>query len=667
LAGCVLLMAACAGQPSPPPPAPPPAADTAPAGPPADPLLEAMRPRWAVRPLPVTRAFTRAVERNTRTLAGLPGPEYWQQRVEYRITAELDPSTARVQGEETIVYHNNSPDTLTQLVLHLYQNVFAPGVQRTRRVPMTGGMTLEQVSVDGVAAPSSAPAGGMPTYRIDGTLMRLALPRPLPPGGRVSLDIAWHFTVPPRGAPRTGHDDNEAFVVAQWYPQIATYDDLHGWHELPYWSNGEFYLEYGDFDVSLTVPEGWLLAATGTLDNADEVLTPTTLDRLADALAGSDIVRIITADELQADEATAREPGGQLTWRFRAHDVRDFAFATSNRYLWDATRAVLPDADGDGRQEIVGVHAFYRPEATTWTEAARYIRHAVTFHAERLRPYPYPKIAAAEGPIGGMEYPMLVFIGAPASAEALYAVLSHEVAHQWWSMVVGSNETRYAWQDEGLTTYVEDLSASDFFPDSPDPALTTMESYLGIAGSDREKPIMTEPDLFGLGPQYGIAAYTKPGTLFRALATVLGEDRLETALRVYARRWANRHPAPWDLFNTIEDVAGRDLDWFWTPWFFETATLDQAIVAVDIAPDSAGERVTVTVEDQGDAPMPVPITITLDSGETQTLMLPVEPWLEGRIRQRTTIPVSGSVQRIEIDAERRFPEVDRGDNVWVRQ
>jgi hypothetical protein len=658
----LLALGGCTPPPPPPPPAPPPVVE---APPPVDPMLTATRPRWSLRPVPVSRAFERAVARGTRTLDGRPGPEYWQQRVEYRITAELNPANARIQAEESILYHNRSPDTLQYLLLHLYQNVFAEGAQRTRRVPITGGMTLERVTVDGQTARAGESQRGRPSYRVDGTVMRLELPRPLLPGGLVGLDVAWHFTVPPRGAPRTGHDDHEVFVVAQWYPQVATYDDLHGWHDLPYWSNGEFYLEYGDFDVELTVPEGWLVGASGTLENAEEVLTPRTTERLRAALAGDEVVRVITADELQAGDATLLEPGGQLTWRFAARGVRDFAFATSNRYLWDATRALSPDANGDGRQEVVAVHTFYRPEAAAWRRAAEYVRHALGFHARNWHPYMYPKIVAAEGPIGGMEYPMLVFIGAPTDPRALYAVLSHEVAHQWWSMLVGSNETRYAWQDEGLTTYVEDLSVNDFFDDF-DPAPDTRASYLAIAGTDAERPIMTQPDLFGIGPQYGVAAYTKPGTLFRTLAAVVGEERLHAALRVYATRWLRKHPAPWDLFHTIEDVAGRDLDWFWMPWFFDTAVLDQAVIAVDVSVLPNGERVVITVEDQGDAPLPVPITITLATGETRTVTLPVEPWLEGRIRQQTIIELPSAVQKVEIDAEQRYPDVDRADNVWVR-
>ena len=654
------LLAACGGPPPPAPPLPPvapPAEDTSA-------LLET-RPRHAVRPVPLPRAFERAVANGTRTLDGRPGPRYWQQRVEYRIDAELDPATARLNGVETIVYHNQSPDTLSTIVFHLYQNVFSEGVQRVRRVPITGGLVVERVAIGGAEArPAGAAAQpGRSTYTVDGTLMRLALPRPLPPGGRTEIEIAWHFTVPPRGAPRTGHDANQVFVVAQWYPQVATYDDLNGWHARPYWSNGEFYLEYGDFDVALTLPEGWLVTASGQLENPDEVLDANVLQRLARVNGSDDIVRVVTQDDVAAGAVTVREPGGQLTWRFAARDVRDFAFAASNRYVWDAARAVLPDAGADGRPDTVRVDALYRADAPNWRNAAAYTRHALGFHARNWHAYIYPRIGAAEGPIGGMEYPMLVFIGAPAQPIDLYAVLSHEVAHQWWSMMVGSNETLYAWQDEGLTTYVEDLSVAERFPGS-EPAVQTRDAYLAIAGTDGERPSMREPDLYGIGSQYGIATYFKPATAFRALGAVIGDSTVHAGLRVYARRWLLKHPAPWDLFNTIEDVAGRELDWFWHSWLYTTATLDYAITAVDIASTATGERVRVTIEDQGEAPMPVPLVATFADGSIRRFTVPVEPWLDGRVRQRLVLDVPAGIRRIEIDAV--LPDVDPGDNVWVR-
>jgi aminopeptidase N len=233
-------------------------------------------------------------------------------------------------------------------------------------------------------------------------------------------------------------------------------------------------------------------------------------------------------------------------------------------------------------------------------------------------------------------------------------------------MMAGSNETDHAWQDEGLATFAEDLSVADRFAGT-DPFAATQQSYLSIAGSDRELPIETRADLFGPGPQYGAATYNKPGTLLRALGEVIGADTLDRALREYTSRWNLRHPSPFDFFHTIEDVAGRDLDWFWSAWWFDTVTLDHAIVAVDVMDlAEGGERVAITVEDQGDAAMPVPLAVTLESGEMRTLRLPVEPWIEGRTRQRATIDVDARVTRVEIDPEEAFPDIDRRDNVWTR-
>jgi hypothetical protein len=622
------------------------------------------RTRHEVRPVPVPRAIEDALAAGTRAPTGVPGPRYWQQDVAYRIEAELDPAAARVTGSQTITYRNNSPDTLEHLVLHLYQNAFRQGAQRVRQVPITGGLTLERVEAGGTrarAVSGAAPAGA--SYTVDGTLMTLRLPRPLAPGARTTLELDWHFTVPPPGAPRTGHDANEAFVVAQWYPQVAVYDDVRGWDARPYWTNGEFYLEYGDFDVALTVPEGWVVGATGRLVNPEEVLTEQTRARLARAERTDEIVRVITADDLAARTATTQEPGGSLTWRFRAEDVRDFAFASSNRYVWDAGRMtdVAPAAGG-----VVMAHALYRPEEENWRRAVDYMRHATRYAAALVHPYIYPHITAAEGPIGGMEYPMLVFITGGRSPESLYGVLAHEVAHEWLPMMVGTNESRHAWMDEGAASWIEDRAFADYFPDTR-PALATQEAYLRIADSDDEKPAMTEADLFGLGQArapYGIATYSKPASLLRALSGLLGAEVVDSAMQTFAARWLLKHPTPWDFFNTFEDVAGEDLDWFWTPWYFGTAWLDQAIVDVGFAIENTSVR--VVVEDQGTAPMPVPLVVTYADGSTERHTLPVERWLEGATRQVLTFPASGPVERIEIDPERWFPDTDRSDNVWTR-
>lgn len=657
--GLALLLAACSRGPA--PVAPTPAAV-------AEPDTARREIRWAARPVPVPPSFQRAVDEGSRTLDGRPGPRYWQQRVAYRIDAELDPRTGRLQAEERVTYHNRSPDTLHVVVFNLYQNLFRAGEPRNEPVPVTDGLVLERLAIAGAEARridlDAEPPSGRATYHLDGTLMVAHLPRPLAPGDSVEFQVAWRFTVPPADAPRTGRSDHAVYQVAQWYPQIAVYDDLRGWNADPYLGTGEFYLEYGDFDVALTLPEGWLVAATGTLENPDEVLTDMTRERLSIALRSDSVVRVVGPDDLDADNATQRVPGGQLTWRFQARDVRDFAFAASDRYVWDATRAIIADSAAR-RADTVAVHAFYRPGATAWRQAARYTRHAVTYFSRIGHRYIYPHITSTEGPVYGMEYPMIVFVADIEEPGLLYTVIAHEVAHQWYPMMVGSDEKRHAWQDEGLASYLENLALADMAHDG-DVWGDELSSYMQVAGTELEKPMMREADLYGPGPAYGVASYSKPALLMRALAHIIGPDALRVALREYSRRWLLKHPTPLDFFNTVEDVAGRDLDWFWHPWWYETAVLDQAIADVEIVPAAEGERVAITVEDRGDAPMPVLLAVTLENGETRRVTVPVDVWLEGARRHRVELSVPGRVQRVEIDPEDVLLDVDRTNDAWVR-
>lgn len=663
--GLAFIWAGCAGgrgpeQPAPQPPGEATAAERGRGIAPNQPLP-------GLGPLPVPDDFRRGLEAGTRTEDGRPGPRYWQQRVRYRIDAELDPRTAVLQGEEEVVYHNSSPDTLHAMIFHLHQNLFSEGVERTRRVPITGGMKIERVAVGGEDAAAVTVGRGPATgaaYQIDGALLDLRLPSALAPGDSVVVRIGWSFTVPPRGAPRTGHIDHSVYNVAQWYPQVAVYDDLRGWNRQPYLGNGEFYQEYADFEVSLTLPEGWLVGATGELQNPEEVLPAGVRRRLRLALERDTVVHVVGEEGLGAGNATERAPGGQLTWRFSARNVRDFAWGTSDQYLWDATRAVVPDPENPRATKVVPVHALYRARARTWREAANYTRHALTFHAERWGPYYYPQITALEGPVGGMEYPMVIFVGGFRDAQGLYGTINHEVAHQWFPMMVGSNETRFAWQDEGLGSYIEELATADFFPDYR-PFALPRSYYLQIAGTDYETPMMRPADLYPSYPSFAIAAYFKPALLLRALGGVIGEDKLHEALRVYTRNWLFKKPHANDFFNTVESVAGQDLDWFWTPWWYGTGVFDQGIAGVTTEQASGGEAVTITVEDRGDVPMPSRIAITHSDGQVQRTTIPVERWLEGARSLSVRVTVPGRVTRVELDPEELFPDRNRNDNVWV--
>ncbi|HUF13294.1 MAG TPA: M1 family metallopeptidase [Longimicrobiales bacterium] len=654
LAG-VLLAAACRPAPEPVSPAP-------------DGSVEAVAPRHFVRPLPVDSQFEAAVARGTRTRAGEPGPNYWTNRVDYRIEARLNPATAEVEGEEWVTYHNHSPDTIRTMVVRLYQNLFRPGTPKNRTVPTTGGMELRRVVVGGSTVPEmargeEAPAGA--SYRIDGTVMQLRLAEPIPPAGSETLEFAWRFEVPPAGTPRHGHIDHRVYNVAQWYPQIATYDDLDGWHTWPYLGDGEFYLEYGDFDVAITLPEGWLVAATGELLNADEVLSDKVRERLAQARDADDPVHVVTREDFGAGRATRQIPGGELTWQFSAEDVRDFAFAASSEYLWDATHAIGPDSerDADAAPDTIAVHAFYTPDATHWREAAAFVRHAVAFHAEHWHPYVWPQMTGASGPVGGMEYPMLTFVAAFNSARLVYTVLNHEIGHMWYPMMVGSNEPSYPWMDEGFATYIENYANADFFGDTRDWEASARSATEALA-SPNHTPVMRHADLHGPSGTRGASSYHKPAMLLRSLEGIIGRDDVWRSLREYSDSWLFRHPAPADFFNLVERIAGRDLDWFWYPWFYETVGMDQAIAAVELSAD--GRHATVTVEDRGEAPMPVRLTFTLENGDAVQQVVPVDVWLTGARTWRGSFELAAPVAGVEIDAQQLFLDVERANNRWPR-
>ncbi len=587
------------------------------------------------------------------------------------IDAELDPRTATLQGTERITYRNASPDTLRSVLLNLYQNIFSEGVPRNRYAPVTGGIVLKRVSAGGKqlprrpasllpveATPDSLLPGG---YAVRGTLARVALPAPLLPGDSTFLEIDWHFKIPPETSFRTGWEDTlgaRAMVVAQWYPQVAMYDDLSGWDATPYLGDGEFYLPYGDFEVALALPERYLAGATGTLLNPGEVLTDEALRRLRSAPGTDSIVQVVTAADVEARNATRRAPDGQLVWRFRAENVRDFAFATSRGYVWDVLRAPVPADDGTPRYILA--HALYRPGAAGWPEAARYAAHAISFFSQELVPYLYPQVTVAEGPIGGMEYPQIVFIGKPRSEKALYDVIAHEVAHEWFPMMVGQDEAAYAWMDEGSATYLEALASSDFW-DNSDPLAADRDAYLRVAGTAAEVPMMRHTDLVSPYGARTTAAYRKPAVMFGALQSVLGDELFWRAWRTYTREWLLGHPAPWDLFATFERVSGRELGWFFYPWYFGTGVLDQAITSV-VQPDSASVR--VTIEDRGDNPAPSRLVVTTADGSTATATIPVAEWLH-HTTATATLPVNGRVVRVELDPAHIFPDVERGNNVWT--
>ncbi len=616
-------------------------------------------------PAPITlpTSFAMAVERGTRTIDGRPGPNYWQQYARYDLTARIDTATRRLDGEGRIVYLNRSPDTLRQLFLELPLNVHAEGVVRNEPAEVTGGVSLHYVAVDGQEAfqPADAPAG-TPRYAVNGTRLIIFLQRDLAPGDSVQLDFRWSFTIPKRGAGgRMGYDKN-LFFLAYWYPHMAVYDDVTGWFTDSFLSRAEFYFGYGDYRITIDAPAGWLVMATGALENPEEVLAPEVLARMRRAYASDTPIRIAEPD---TDPVTQPGTDGRLQWRFRATNVRDVAFSLVHRGFWEGARTPVGDRDGDGQTDYAQINTFWRPTAPRWANVTRYQQHAINY-LSRLTglPYPWPHMTAVEGGGiigGGMEFPMMTLIGDynAAGDSALYYVTAHELAHMWIPMIVGPNERRYSWMDEGSTTFAENHARTDFFPGTQ-PRLGEQESYLMLARMGAEGEIMRWSDYHYSSFAFGIASYSKPATLLEALRGLLGEDVFWRAYRTFIREWAFKHPYPYDLFNTFERVSGRDLDWFWRAWYFETWTLDQAVASVE--PVEGGVR--ITVKDHGLAPMPVYLTLTLADGSQVRDTIDVDVWLEGRRRVTVTVPTDAAVTQVEIDPDRWFPDIDRTNNIW---
>jgi hypothetical protein len=577
---------------------------------------------------------------------GSPGPKYWQQRVDYQIRARLDTAAKRLTGSEIIRYSNNSPDTLGYLWLQLDQNLFRTGStgsllfaseSRFGGAGFSGGFEIDSIvqcssspEPSGKAPPPSrrkrrarAPAkvpprcGAAPLRtRVDDTMMYLELASPLPPGGKTNLELSYGFNIPEHGADRMGRDGS-LYEIAQWYPRLAVYDDMHGWNTDQYLGQGEFYLEYGTIEYEVTVPAGYIVAGTGVLQNPADVLTTAQRGRLATALKSDTTIHIVTAPELSSGAARPVKEGS-LTWRFKAENVRDAAWAASPDYLWDAAR-----------WEGVLAQAYYRPSAVdTWKDAAKMSRFSIQEYSSRWFSYPYPQISAVEGPVSGMEYPMLAMEAKGESPPDLYSVLTHEIGHMWYPMVVGSDERRYAWMDEGFNTFINTFSEESYWKRN-DAAARQRERQLiiGIDQMPTAQPILTPANRYRTSDNLLSLGYVKPSIELLTLRNkVLGSQVFDSAFREYTRRWAFKHPQPGDFFRTIEEVSGRDLSWFWRGFFYTTAALDQSVESVK--PDSVG-GFQVTLVNLGDAVMPVELELGFEGGTTEVVKLPVEIWYGG--------------------------------------
>jgi hypothetical protein len=582
-----------------------------------------------------------------RSVTGSPGPDYWQQQADYRISATLDTASRSIRGNVQIRYTNNSPDTLRYVWLQLDQNLYRPGSQGSLLFPadsrwgvrgFQGGYELRDVRVDGQ---SVAP-------EIHDTMMRLPVPTSIrPKGGSARITMEFSFRVPDHGSDRMGRD-GQLYEIAQWYPRMAVYDDVRGWNTDLYLGQGEFYLEYGDIDFAITVPAGYTVAASGTLQNPREVLTSEQRDRLTRAAKTQQVIAIIN----QA-EARARVTPGTKAWRFRAEKVRDVAWAAAPDFRWDAT----------SWNGILAQSYYQWPKAgKAWEGAAEQTQWTIRHYSETFYPYPYPQATTVSGPVGGMEYPMFAMVGAGEDSLSTFSTINHEHGHEWFPMLVGSNERRYPWMDEGFNTYINTFAKELRWPDTV--MITNMlNNWKATVDAGDDVPVMTAADNIPASA-LGAIAYRKPAVLLLTLRNhIVGRDVFDSAFRDYIRSWAFKHPTPADFFRTIEAAAGQDLSWFWREFFYTTDVLDIAIDSVVQRPQPGQSFVTISLHRRTPVVAPVRLRVKYASGATADFTLPVNIWANGD-RFDAILAAPTRVTGVRVWPDQSVPDWSHENDVW---
>ena len=607
-----------------------------------------------------------------RSASGEPGPKYWQNRADYKINCTLDTGKNSVAAEVEINYTNNSPDDLKFLWLQVDQNIYKQDSRASATTTETGGRWANAEFTNGDVIKSiTAEYNGKtftPKYNITDTRMQVWLQDDLKSsGGKIKLTIKYDFEVPEYGTDRMGRMNSKngwIYEIAQWYPRMCVYDDIQGWNTLPYLGAGEFYLEYGDIEYNVTAPANLIVAGSGELQNPQDCLTTEEQRRWNEA-KNSDKTVMIRSDK-EVNDPSSRPKQANCTWKFKIQNARDVAWAASKAFVWDAARMNLPS----GRKAIAAsVYPAESIKKDGWQRSTEMVKGSIEFNSKTWYEFPYPVATNVAGIVAGMEYPGIVFCSANDSGSELWGVTDHEFGHTWFPMIVGSNERKYAWMDEGFNTFINDLSTTNFHDGEfkqesffGDPNSTFMVKYVF---GDKMDGLFNIPEVIQQD-NLGVAAYMKPSMMLHALReVVLGPERFDAAFREYINRWAFKHPTPWDFFHTIEDVSGEDLGWFWRGWVLNTWKIDQAVKGVKYIKDKPENGAEITIENLEKLPMPVTVLVKESNGKEQRIDLPVEIWQRGA-QWTFAVPTTSEIKEVILDPDKKLPDWNRDNNDWKK-
>jgi hypothetical protein len=601
-----------------------------------------------------------------RSANGAPGPKYWQNRTDYIINASLIEQDTLIKGGVSINYTNNSPDTLHYLWLQLDQNLFKSNSRGAATTPVSGDrFDVKGYTEGGYHIESTSVIYMGKSYVIkpviNDTRMQLRLPFAVKPhGDRISVKVNYSFHVPHYGADRMGRlavKNGVIYQLAQWYPRMCVYDDINGWDTLPYIGTGEFYCEYGNYDYFITAPAGMIVAGSGDLQNPQEVLTPTQNKRLAIAAKSDSTTSIIAENEVGTAGSRPKQTG-TLTWHYKMLNTRDVAWSASRAFIWDAARVNL----ASGKKGIA--MAVYPTESRgydRYSRAAQYLKHSIEYYSKNYFEYPWHSAFVVAGVALGMEYPGIVFCSYQIKKDDLWHDITHEMGHNWFPMIVGSNERRYMWMDEGLNTFINGY-ASDWFNHGEYADTGSVAVRMTHSLMKEKDPLMTAPEVMA-NSDGGLYYYKTALALNILRNVVIDPDRFDYAFNTYIKRWAYKHPQPDDFFRTMNDAAGEDLNWFWKEWFFTSWNIDQAVTDVKYIKNDPASGALITIENLGQMAMPVTLKVTEKNGNVQKVKLPVEIWQKG---PKWTLKYSSTtkITAVVADPDRQLPDTDRKNNVY---
>jgi hypothetical protein len=608
-----------------------------------------------------------------RAADGEPGPKYWQNKADYQLAARLNDETNEITGSEVLTYTNNSPQKLGYLWMNLEQNLFKLDSRGTAIVPLAGSRNWGrgQVFDAGYKIKSIKMLGakGAETevkFLVSDTRMQLFLPKEVAAdGGIVKLKIEYSFVSPNYGSDRMGIQETKngkIFQVAQWYPRMCVYDDVYGWNTIPYTGPGEFYLEYGDFDLTITAPANHIVVASGELLNPQDVYTPEQLKRWAAAATSEKTVVIRSASEVTDPKS---RPAGkkELTWHFKIKSARDASWASSAAFIVDAAKMDLPS----GKKSIaISAYPVESDGNDAWGRSTEYVKKSIEYNSAKWYEFPYPAATAVAGIVGGMEYPGIVFCGYKAKSGGLWGVNDHEFGHTWFPMIVGSNERLYGWMDEGFNTFINTLSTANFNSGEYVRKAPDMHRIGAFFTAPGLEPMMSQPANLK-ERNTGTLLYSKPSAgLVLLREQILGPERFDFAFRTYIAKWAFKHPTPEDFFRTIENAAGENLQWFWRGWFKNNWRLDVAVRDVKYVDSDPTKGALITIDNLEKMAMPVILEIKTVSGKTDRVKLPVEIW-ERNSTWTFKYPSTEAIQSVTYDPDKVLPDFNPDNNVWNKQ